>query len=235
MQTSGEDMANLQTHFQVTALVSGVASTAFVSAGYLSVGESFLCWVFAVVGGLLPDMDTDDNRSSQILFSILTVVACGLAAFLTLRVLPLLAVWAICILLFIAIRFGLRYVFANYTEHRGVLHTLVSVAFFAVCTTIVAHILGATSTASWFYGLFMGFGYFIHLVLDEVYKVNFINEPYSKPFGSAIKLLDQKSIKPTLILLVVTLALTLFTPSYAEFINILFNPSTYGQVLAAMI
>jgi len=228
-------MASLKTHLQYSTAGSGVLATFFLGSNLLTPAQALMSWVLGIIGGLLPDIDADESQGGGTVFGILSVLSVALAVILANQKLPLLWVLLLGSCVFLAIRYGLPRLLQVFTQHRGVCHTLIAIVFFTLITAILSKILGASPTTSWFYAMFLGLGYLGHLVLDEVYVEDFTGKKKERRFGEALKLLDTKEIKHSLILTAVTLALFYFAPSYAEFSGILFSASTYGQILASML
>ncbi len=220
-------MANFKTHLQVASVSSGLASSLFYSSGHLSAGEAFLCWVMGTLGGILPDIDSDNSHSLGILFGAFSIIACGFTAVAWIDSWPLSWVWGACALVFLLIQFGVRQIFARFTVHRGIFHSVLAGFLFMFITAAGAAFLGASSTTSWFLALFLGFGYCVHLLLDEIFGVDFMNVTIKRSFGTAFKLFDYRNMTTSAIMTVAVIALFFLTPSYAEFISIVFDGDTY--------
>lgn len=224
-------MANFKTHLQVASIGSGLASSLFYSGGHLSGEEAFLCWIMGTLGGLLPDIDSDNSHSLSILFGAFSVIACGFTVVAWIEVWPLAWVWAACAVVFVLVQFGVRYIFAHFTSHRGIFHSVLACLLFMFMAAAGAAFLGASGTTSWFMALFLGFGYCIHLLLDEIFGVDFMNVAIKRSFGSAFKLFDYGNMTSSAVMAVAAVALFFLTPSYAEFVSILFDRNTYVTVV----
>lgn len=227
-------MANFKTHLQVATISSGLMSTLFLNAEYINPGEAFLCWVLGTLGGILPDIDSDNSHSLSILFGVFTIIACGLTAIAWAQHWPLLWVWGACGGMFVLMQFGVRSIFEAYTVHRGIFHSLLAGVFFVLLVASCVKMLGASSTTSWFLGLFTGFGYSIHLLLDEIFSVDFMNVQIKRSFGSAFKLFDYQNLKTSGALAIAVAVLFFLAPSYAEFISIMFSPDTLPRLMASV-
>lgn len=227
-------MANFKTHLQVATIGSGLMSTLFLNAQYLNPGEAFLCWAMGTLGGILPDIDSDNSRSLGILFSVFTIIACGLTAIAWAQHWPLLWVWGACGGMFVVMQFGVRGLFETFTVHRGIFHSVLAGMFFVLLVASCVQLLGASSTTSWFLGLFTGFGYCVHLLLDEMFSVDFMNVQIKRSFGSAFKLFDYQNPKTSGALALAVAVLFFFAPSYAEFISIMFSPDTLTKLVASV-
>ena len=140
---------------------------------------------------------------------------------------PLPWVWAACALVFLLVQFGVRQIFARFTVHRGIFHSLLAGFLFMFIAAAGAAALGASGTTSWFLALFLGFGYCIHLLLDEIFSVDFMNITIKRSFGTAFKLFDYRNMATSALMAIAVIALFFLTPSYAEFVSILFDGDTY--------
>lgn len=226
-------MANFRTHLIYGTVASGAGATLLLNSELVSPQEALLCWVAGTVGGLLPDVDSDNPQSAAIVFSLLGVVASALTVGATLSEWPLIWVWLAAAGMFAFIYYGVRYLFEAFTSHRGVFHSVLAGVMFGLLATAVAGFAGATSTASWFYGLFLFVGYVIHLLLDEAYAVNFANEAIKRPLGGTFKFFDYKNLKSSAGITVAVVALFfLFAPSHSEFVEILKDGDTYSDIMA---
>ena len=88
--------------------------------------------------------------------------------------------------IYVAIRFGLSHFLRHYTVHRGMFHSFPSMAIFGELTYLLFY------GESMFVRLFMVsavcLGFFIHLLLDEIYSVEWDGRPrVKKSFGTAMK------------------------------------------------
>lgn len=231
-QNPGVVMANFKTHLQVASIGSGLACSLFYTSGHLSEGEAFLCWIMGTLGGILPDIDSDNSHSLGILFGAFSIIACGFTAVAWIHTWPLVWVWGACVLVYLGVQFGVRYVFARFTAHRGIFHSLLACLLFMFLAASGGVLLGASSTVSWFLAIFLGFGYCVHLLLDEMFGVDFMNVEIKRSFGSAFKLFDYKNARTSGLMAVVVVAAFFLTPSYAEFISIILDKQTYLTLVA---
>lgn len=227
-------MANFKTHLQVASIGSGLACSLFYSAGHLSSGEAFLCWIMGTLGGILPDIDSDNSHSLGILFGAFSIIACGFTAVAWIEIWPLAWVWGACALVFFLVQFGVRHLFARFTVHRGIFHSVLACLLFMFLVAAGAAFLGASGTTSWFLAIFLGFGYCVHLLLDEIFGVDFMNVAIKRSFGSAFKLFDYQNMTSSGFMAVGVIAAYFLTPSYGEFFSIVFDKRTYLTLVAQM-
>ncbi|HEY7774638.1 MAG TPA: metal-dependent hydrolase [Marinagarivorans sp.] len=223
-------MANFNTHIQFSTIGSGLLSTLFLSAQHLTPTEAVLCWLAGSVGGILPDIDSDNSHSLSIVFGVLSIIVCVLATVVGIHYWPLAWVWAGCALVFLAMHFVVRNIFELFTVHRGIFHSVIAALFFAGLLTAVTSQLGLRASASWFIGFFTGFGYCLHLLLDEVYAVDFMGISIKRSFGTAFKLFDYKNWKSALAFGAGIAATAIYWPSHTHFSDVVFKLETYSQM-----
>jgi len=77
---------------------------------------------------------------------------------------------------------------------------------------IACYLLRWDNLHSWLSGLFIGFGFIVHLLLDEVYSVDLSNRRMKKSFGTALKLYSYKNLTASALMTACTLALVWITP-----------------------
>lgn len=220
-------MANFNTHLQFSTIGSGLLSTLFLSTQHITPSEAVLCWLAGSVGGILPDIDSDNSHSLSILFGLLSAIACVLTTVFGVYHWPLLWVWGGCAVAFLAMHFVVRNIFEIFTVHRGVFHSVLAGLFFTFLVTAITAQLGLRASGCWFMGLFTGFGYFLHLLLDEIYAVDFMNNRLKRSFGTALKLFDYDNWKSALFIGSATVITAFFLPTATRFSNIVFNTETY--------
>lgn len=183
-------MADFRTH-----LMGGVA--AGIGIALAAVGLDLIGWVrvpmvtlAGVTGGIAPDIDSDSGRPQGILFGAATVV---LPSALIWRIAPLrdAELWGIVawLLLALTVWFPMRWAFRAYTVHRGMFHSLPAVLIFGfLCFLMNGRRLDHVSLQMAM-GLAGGLGYLVHLVLDELWSVDFEGRriKVKKSLGTALK------------------------------------------------
>lgn len=198
-------MANFKTHLFVASGASGVAAIACMKAGLAPSAETPVLLGLGAFGGLLPDIDSDHSVPIRISFNLLAFALAFLVMFAFVgryTVLELAAVW---LGVFLAVRYLVLEVFVSLTTHRGAIHSLLAAVFFALCTVSLSrHMFGKPYPVAWLYGAFIGFGFVIHLLLDEVFSVDLLNRRIKSSFGSALKIASLKYWRATLLLLLAT-------------------------------
>jgi len=230
-------MANFNTHFNIAAITTGLAATALLSAEHINLNTALGLWFLGTIGGLLPDIDSDNSTSLDIIFNLLAFsavlimlryVSSDMVTIKELQHLSLIELIALPLVVYACMRYIIRPIFEKITVHRGSCHSLLFVLLIALITTqIVWRLLPEASeqltTIAWLCGGFVFLGAVIHLILDELYSVDLNNVTIKRSFGSAFKLADFKNKGLTLLTVLSIIALAYTAPSPDDTINILSN------------
>ena len=180
-------MADFNTHIFVATAVGAVYATVATKGLQLDMGPSLLLAASAAIGGVLPDIDLKQSTPSKALFLVLgTVFALVVMLHHATRfsVLELLVIGAAT---FVGVRYLLWGLFHQFTVHRGSLHSLSASAMFGVGAVALCHkLLAIDANISWLAGIGVCIGSITHLVLDEIYSVDFTGVRIKRSFGSAL-------------------------------------------------
>lgn len=215
-------MANFNTHLLAGALASGMGATMTMAAGIVPQADILSLAVTGIVASILPDIDLETTEPSKLLFGGLGM-ALGFAALFQFRgTYSIVELWIVWLGIFALIRYGLFWAFHKRTRHRGIVHSLLAAAFFAALTAAVySHIFHREPLVAWFAGLFMFGGYLIHLILDEVYAVNYEGLTLKKSFGTALKPVDHHHWRATGIMAAALVAALLVSPPSRPFFEVM--------------
>jgi hypothetical protein len=173
---------------------SSILGAAFGCLGswYLGIvdwGTIFLGAGLTAIGGLLPDLDSDSGVPVRELFNL---VAATVPLLLCKRLVdhgydPAQTV-VIMAATYLGIRYGLSAAFKHLTVHRGMFHSIPAMAICGLGAFLLYHDphIGYRLFAAG--GVMLGF--LSHLVLDELYSVDFmgVRIKLNKYAGSALKL-----------------------------------------------
>jgi hypothetical protein len=232
-------MANFNTHLNTAVITTGLVSTALLSAQHINLNTALWLWFLGSIGGLLPDIDSDNSSSLDTIFNILAFSTVLLViryitqhlsneiSFIEMVLLPLVV--------YSMMRYVVRPIFEKITVHRGSCHSILFVIFIALSTVqITWQINDKTITHAainaWLSGGFILMGGLIHLLLDEVYSVDFSNVKIKRSFGTAIKVaqFDNKII--TIFTIVAIIALIYNAPPRDNIIKELSDWSKFQLV-----
>lgn len=229
-------MANFNTHITVAAAASGLMSILCLQVGLATHNEAMLLALTGSIGGILPDVDLQRSYPSRIMFSLIATLAAFAMAFSMENDLSIVELWILGLITFLTIRYPIWMLFHEYSTHRGSIHSITAALTATFVTASLAHHwLGHTAFTSWLVATFMLFGFLIHLILDEIYSVDFSNRRIKRSFGTALKLIDTR--KPIKAILLAFLALLAWygAPSSNHFWDTLTSKETYQIIQARML
>jgi hypothetical protein len=193
-------MASFRTHFSFGILL-GIAAVALIVSFALADQPSFFVAVFvaAVIGGVMPDMDSDSGVPFHVTFGVLSCIAGSLALLHVMQTTShtyqmligyplgaMFAVWVVCGTLF-----------KKLTQHRGMVHSIPAAILAGLVTFMIAQKYGFAEADAFLLAVALTIGFIGHLVLDEIWAaVNFHGVPFipNKAFGSALKFFSQSKV-----------------------------------------
>ncbi|WP_020559857.1 metal-dependent hydrolase [Thiofilum flexile] len=226
-------MANFTTHISYAAAASGLLSVLCLQVGFVTPNEALFLAFMGTLGGILPDVDLQHSYPSSIMFSLLGIAMAFAVIFTMDRDISILEMWFVGLCVFTGIRYPLWTLFHRYTTHRGSIHSLIAALFATFMVASVTHNwLGKTAFVAWLLGLFVFLGFVLHLLLDELYSVDFSNRRIKRSFGTAMKLLDSRKPLKSGIMIVATVLAWYSTPSAKQFWDTLVSKETY-QIIGA--
>lgn len=212
-------MADFNTHMTGAAVASAMLASTTLATGILSPTQSMVLWVVGMFAGLLPDIDSDASTSLKLIFSLLGVLASFIVVSFSYGALNLLMLWGAMFTTFVLVRYAILFVFARWTVHRGIFHTVVAAILFALLAVVVASELQAPLLFSWYLGLAIFLGYITHLLLDELASIDLAGLSIKRSFGSAFKLFSIDNWAGSLVMCLVIGLLYFQTPKPIPFID----------------
>jgi multisubunit Na+/H+ antiporter MnhG subunit len=221
-------MANFSTHITVAAAGAGLLSVLCLQVGLAEPREALLLALLGTIGGILPDIDLRHAYPSRIMFSLFAIIAAFMVVFSRKNDLSIVELWGIGLITFGVVRFPIWMIFHQYTNHRGSIHSLVAAVLFMFLTTAFAyHVMGEIPFMAWLFGLFVFLGFVLHLVLDELYSVDFMNTRIKRSFGTALKILDWKKREKSAAMVMAVFLAWVIVPDSRAFWDTLLSPETY--------
>jgi len=187
-------MANFRTHITVAAGGS-IAATAFcVQSGMVDQTQGLVLMALGVLAGILPDIDSDHSVPTRLVFNAISVAVAVASLFALQGQMRLIYLLGIALLSALFVRYIAYGIFAGITEHRGLFHSLPAALLFGLATVSMGiHVFGWSLHFAWLSAAFVSGGYLLHLLLDEIYSVNFMGSTLKKSFGSALTLFTRSS------------------------------------------
>lgn len=229
-------MANFNTHITVAAAGAGLLSVLCLQVGLVEAREALILALMGTIGGILPDIDLQHAYPSRIMFSLFGIVTAFVVIFSLENERSIVELWGIGLTIFAAIRWPIWMIFHQFTTHRGSIHSLVAALLFTFLSVSFSHyIMGKDSFTSWLIGLFVFMGFVLHLVLDELYSVDFMNSRIKKSFGTALKILDTKKKEKATALVCLTILAWATAPESKSFWDTLTSPETYKIISSRLL
>lgn len=209
-------MANFNTHLAAAAAFSGIAATLCLRVDEFSNNDMIICFAAGVLGGILPDADSDKSTAIKIVFNVIALILCaGFVMGCSTRY-PVAEALIITAAIYVGVRFAAAAMFSKFTVHRGLFHSLTAVALSSLITVCLAYYkFEYDALHAWVIGAFLGGGYLLHLILDECYSVDLLNNKIKRSFGSALKIGGKA--RSTVVAFAALAALSLNAPTPAPF------------------
>jgi len=229
-------MANFNTHLNVAALLTGVSSASIVAAGHIELNTAVWLWFLGTIGGLLPDIDSDNSTSLDTIFNLFAfAIILIIMRYITnedFGDMSFAKVIAVPVLVYGFMKYGLRAIFERLTVHRGSCHSLL---FLVLCGLITTKVVASVDSIdsdnadiiAWLSGGFVFLGGLIHLILDEIYSVDLRNIKIKRSFGTALKIADLDSKLLSLAMVVVIALLWISVPEVTNTVAILSDWSRF--------
>jgi hypothetical protein len=182
-------MASFRGHIAFSAVLGGVyGSVGYVMFG-LDWGPVFLGAGLTAIGGLMPDLDSDSGVPVRELFSLAAVVTPLLlvkrlhhAGLTPEQILAVLAG------VYVLVRYGGAALFKRVTVHRGMFHSIPAMLIAGLLVYLGDHQADPRIRLFLAGGVMIGF--LSHLVLDEIYSVDFLGRKLvrlNRYAGTAVK------------------------------------------------
>lgn len=183
-------MAGFRTHI-ATSTVLGIGYGATAHALYgVSPGPCLLAAGLCSVSGMLPDLDSDNSVPvrESLAFAGAAVPMLLVERFRNLGM-STDAIVLTAAAIYVAIRFGFGAFLKAYTRHRGMFHSLPAAIIFAElaylacdCPEMSLRLFKAGAVL---------IGFLSHLILDEIWAVDWRHGRLKSSFGTALKLWDK--------------------------------------------
>ena len=206
-------MANFNTHLSVALIASAGAAVAAVNLKVMAITDAPSMIAFGAIGGMLPDIDSGNSTPIKLFFTTLGIIALLTVINVLQNRYPAHILLAMAAAIYLFVRYGLLTAFDRFTDHRGIFHSVLTAVFFCLLMICIAcYLLRWDRLYAWLSGLFIGFGFIIHLLLDEIYSVDLTNKRMKKSFGTAFKLYSYDNLVTSGIMAILTIALAWITP-----------------------
>ena len=224
-------MANFPTHIAIGTLVAGTLATLTVAADAVAPDNLVAVTLAGVLGSVLPDIDLKDSRPGRAMFAGLAVFFAFAVLFTTAGHFSILEMLILYVGTLVAVQYGAKWIFFQFSYHRGIWHSLLAAAFVSFLTAVVYYyLLKRPDAVCWLAAGFMFIGYLTHLTLDEIYSVDVMDTRIKKSFGTAIKLVDTKHWGHSGAMAVATVLAYLATPPAGLFLQNVSSPALWTSL-----
>lgn len=181
-------MAGYQTHITVSGLLGAAyGTTASLACGFSGV-HGALAGCLTGVAGMLPDLDSESGRPVRELFGLTAALA-------PLVTMDKLLQWGgstdgamlLAVLMYVSVRYGGALILGLAAVHRGMFHSIPALFIASELTYLGYH--GHPVSIKLLMALGVALGFASHLVLDEIYSVqwNGVTIKLKSSAGSALK------------------------------------------------
>jgi len=220
-------MANFNVHLNTAIITTGLGSATLLSAQHIDLNSALWLWFLGSMGGLLPDIDSDNSTSLDMIFNLFALSAVLIVlSFITTNLLIQISFIEIIVLpliVYCLMKYIIRPIFEKVTVHRGSCHSLLFLVFSTLMTTQITWQLSEQQTLNsalfaWLSGSFIFFGGMVHLLLDEIYSVDLSNIRIKRSFGTALKIADFNNKFLTLLTVLAIAGLVYIAPPINEVI-----------------
>ncbi len=224
-------MANFQTHITVGVITSGLISTVAMAAAVVSPSDAIFLTIAGTVGSIMPDIDLEGSRQSRAVFGGFGIFFAFIALFHYSQYLSIAELCLLWLSIFVFIRYFVWRIFNRFTVHRGIFHSILANLFFAtVGATLFYNLLDKTDTVAWLGGVLIFIGAFTHLLLDEIYSIDFAGNRVKRSFGTALKLFDHKKPLSGIWLSVVLAGLLYVAPPAGNFFTLVKSSDNWAYL-----
>ena len=132
-------MANFYTHLSASSGLGVLGITFLCGASLVTNNESLCLITLCILGGLIPDLDSDSENSILIISKLFSGLCAFLIIFPYLNKFAILISLGLFILSYLVLRFGVLTMISYCTKHRGLIHTVPSAFIVCFMTSIVLY------------------------------------------------------------------------------------------------
>lgn len=214
-------MANFNVHLSVAASSSGIVAVSVVNFGVIDFSHAPWLIFLGIVGGMLPDIDAVNSKPVRLLFNVLALFSATAVLSILKNYVVSYQLFALAAGIYWLTRFLVLASIKRFTVHRGIFHSILALIFFTLLMVCVSfYAFHQNAMYAWLNGFFIGFGFLVHLLLDEMYSVDLSNRRIKKSFGTALKLFNHKNVPSSALMTLLTIFLYWATPSSTELMQI---------------
>jgi hypothetical protein len=204
-------MANFKTHISVAATSAFIPCIGLHLSG-ITVDQTLYLTLIGTIGGILPDIDSENSTSIQVVFNVIGILLALLILFSTLNSLGLILSIAIALLLYLIVNFPLKKILQKFSSHRGTIHSIPMALLIGICFYYIIFLVTQKFYISWLSAILLSYGFFIHLILDELYSVDLSGARLKKSFGTALTLFSKNNLIIYILMYMAIIAIYIMIP-----------------------
>lgn len=193
-------MADFKTHITFSTSLGFIYSTAAYYTYGVPLEHCLIAGGLCSASGMLPDLDSSSGIPQREMLGFLSVFVpmLMLPRFQSMNFLPEHMVLAAGVL-YLLIRFGVGGLFKRYAKHRGMWHSIPAAMIAGMIAFLIS--FSGTTELRTFKAWAVVMGFLSHLVLDEIYSVDWQGKKIrvKRSFGTALKLFGKSPILNMLI------------------------------------
>ena len=216
-------MAAFKEHVNIATIAVGVVVITLYSSHFLTLYQALIALFIGIIGGVLPDIDSNNSKPLQGIFKIFSIIVpllLLLSFFHVMSVLKTILLWILFVLL---LRITLFKLFLYFTHHRGIFHSIPMAVLVGELTLVFTYyVIKVDLKVAVIYSFIIFFGFMIHLLLDEIYSVDAFGIKMKKSFGTALKLYDKHNITGTFVIYFLIISIYFLLPNVNSIIIKLF-------------
>jgi hypothetical protein len=229
-------MANFKAHFTVAAVASGIVSSGFLALNYLDSTQAIVAFVLGTIGGLLPDIDSDNSTPLNMAFMFVSIMGAFFVMFSKANSYSVIEMVLLWLAVYLFIRIIVFEFFKKLTVHRGMFHSIPAGILAGLLTTNMFYYFFTVSPfVSWIAGFFVFLGYMVHLLLDEFVSVNLMGAKMKKSFGTAMKLYDKNHILTTILVYISIGFVFYYVPDFSKALSVISSKDFYQDFLNVLV
>lgn len=207
-------MANFNVHVSVAASASSIVAVLGVNLQLMDFSHAPWLVFLGIVGGMLPDIDAVNSKPVRLLFNVLALLSATAVLSTLKNYVQSYQLFVLAAGIYWLTRYLVLASIARFTVHRGIFHSILALLFFSLTMVCLSHYAFKQPLIyAWLNGFFLGFGFLVHLLLDEMYSVDLSNRRIKKSFGTALKLFNYKNLPSSALMMLLTIFLYLASPT----------------------
>lgn len=183
-------MAGFKMHVTVSSVCGAVTGVATVKLLGHPIETGFLVGCLTAAGGMLPDLDSDSGVPVREMSGLAAAVV-PLLLYNRIRAAGLTheGVLAALVLAYLVIRYGAANLLKHVSVHRGMFHSVPAMFIAGLLVYLGYHCSDAEQSTRYVLAVGVMIGFLSHLVLDEIYSVDFngLRVSLKSSAGSAVK------------------------------------------------